>query len=277
MPLHLRLIPVLSLAWCVFWHASEMSAGAPKEARISQLVRDVRLLGSNGSAQPASLNDIVHEGTSLRTGPEARAELTFTDQTLARLGDDTLFGFSPQTKTFDLTSGAILIQVPKNSGRAQLKVASITAAIKGTTLLLEYQPDAYIKFIFLDGTGRLCLKKRGRVNDCVLLHAGQMLIVSPHAKGLPDAVDVDLERLLKTCRLLTEFPQLPRQGSLAKAADEQHGRKSRGGFIDTNLVIFGRGTLVSLVDPNAGKTKSPPSAVSPSPTPVPDSNSQSSP
>jgi hypothetical protein len=34
---------------------------------------------------------VLTEGTAVRTGLESRAELTFTDQTLARLGANTVF------------------------------------------------------------------------------------------------------------------------------------------------------------------------------------------
>src|SRR5207302_5149139 len=96
----------------------------------------------------------------------------------------------------------------------------------------------------------------GHISDHVLLRTGQMLIVGPKTEMLPEAADVDLQRLLKTCQLLTDFPQLPQQELLTKAALKQSRSKKRGGFADTNLVIFGRGTLVSQVDPKSANAKS---------------------
>ena len=52
----------------------------------------------------------------------------------------------------------MLLRVPKNAGGAQIKTAAVTAAITGTTIMLEYHPDAYIKFIVLEGTGRIFRK-----------------------------------------------------------------------------------------------------------------------
>ncbi|MDQ3545935.1 MAG: hypothetical protein M3429_05375, partial [Verrucomicrobiota bacterium] len=55
-----------------------------KEARVSQVVRDVKLLPQQAAPRAAAIRDEVREGTAVRTGIESRAELTFTDETLAR-------------------------------------------------------------------------------------------------------------------------------------------------------------------------------------------------
>ena len=193
------------------------------------------------------LSDEVRENTAVRTGVESRAELTFTDQTLARLGANTIFSFNEGTRNLDLGGGAMLLRVPKNSGGAQINTAAVTAAITGTTVMLEYHPDAYIKFIILEGTGRIF--RKDRVGESVLLHAGQMLIVNPKGKTLPEPVDVDLKRLMKTSLLITDFPQIASLDLIRREIATQTEKKSEGGLADTNLVIFGGGTAVSLLDP----------------------------
>ena len=57
-----------------------------KEARVSQVIKDVRLLPAQAAPRAAVVSDQVRDGTAVRTGVDSRAELTFTDQTLARLG-----------------------------------------------------------------------------------------------------------------------------------------------------------------------------------------------
>ena len=94
----------------------------------------------------------VRNGTAVRTGVESRAELTFTDQTLARLGANTIFSFSGGTRHLELSGGAMLLRVPKDAGGAQINTVAVTAAITGTTVMLEFHPDAFIKFIILEGT-----------------------------------------------------------------------------------------------------------------------------
>ncbi len=57
-----------------------------KEARVSQVIQDVRLLEAHAAPHPAAVNDKVILGSAVRTGGESRAELTFNDLTITRLG-----------------------------------------------------------------------------------------------------------------------------------------------------------------------------------------------
>ena len=107
--------------------------------------------------------------------PSRARELTFTDQTIARLGANTIFSFDGGTRDMDLRGGAMLLRVPKGAGGAKITTAAVTAAITGTTVLLEYNPKGYVKFIVLEGTARIFL--RGVLGESVLVSAGQMLML----------------------------------------------------------------------------------------------------
>jgi len=222
-------------------------AAQPNEATITQLVNDVQLHAAQAAPHAASVNDKVCDGSRVQTGMDSRTELTFADQALARLSANTIFSFNDGTRNLDLADGAVLLRVPKGAGSAKISTAAMTAAITGTTVIVEYHPHAYIKFIGLEGTARLSLKRRW--GESVLIRPGQMLITNPDAKGLPDPVDVDLARLLKTARLIVDFPPLGSQNLIAKESEKQQRAKSKRSLIDTNLVIFGKGTLVSLTNP----------------------------
>ena len=117
-----------------------------KEARVTQVVKDVKLLPNAAAARPAVVSDQVRDGTAVRTGVESRAELTFIDSTLARLGANTIFSFTEGTRNLDLKDGVMLLRVPKNADGAKINTAAVTAAITGTTVMLEYHPRSYIKF-----------------------------------------------------------------------------------------------------------------------------------
>lgn len=253
-------------------------AAVLKEAHVTQVVKDVTLLPGQAAPRPAAVRDEVRNGTAVRTGVDSRAELTFTDQTLTRLGSNTIFSFNEGTRNLQLSGGAMLLRVPKNAGGAKINTAAVTAAITGTTIMLEYHPDAYIKFIVLEGTGRIF--RNDRIGESVLVHAGQMLIVNPKGKGLPDPVDVDVNKLMHTSLLINGFPPLPSENLIAQEINAQNRQKSEGQLITTNLAIFGRGTIVSLLDPthsdvldqaNANETRheSPTPTATESPTPTP--------
>ena len=231
---------------------AQLPAAQLHEARVSQVIKDVKLLPQKAAPRPAAIRDEVADGTAVRTGLESRAELTFTDQTLARLGANTIFSFNEGTRSLQLSGGAMLLRVPKNAGGAQINTAAITAAITGTTILLEYHPDAYIKFIVLEGTGRIFSNKR--LGESVLLHAGQMLIVSPKGATLPEPVDVDLDRLIKTSALLGgDFAPIPSLTLIQREIQVQTTQKADKELVDTNLVIFGGGTIVTLLDPTGAQ------------------------
>src|SRR5437764_2532247 len=182
------------------------NAAELKEARVTQIVRDVKLLPNAAPARLAVVNDPVRDGTAVRTGVESRTELMFSDATLARLGANTIFSFTEGTRNLELTDGAMLLRVPKNAGGAKINTAAVTAAITGTTVMLEFHKNSYVKFIVLEGTGRIFLPNR--VGESVLVHAGQMLITKPDAKNLSNPVDIDIRKLRKTSRLITGFRKM---------------------------------------------------------------------
>ena len=238
-------------------------AAQPNEATITRIVNDVQLHAAQAAPHSASINDKVRDGNSVQTGMDSRTELVFADQALARLSANTIFTFKEGTHNLDLADGAVLLHVPKGAGTAKISTAAVTAAITGTTVIVEYHPHAYIKFISLEGTARLYLKSRW--GESVLVRPGQMLITSPDAKNLPDPVDVDLDRLLKTSLLINDFPPLGSQNLIAKESEKQQRAKSKRSMIDTNLVIFGKGTLVSLTNPAQMTAASRPIAASEAP------------
>src|SRR5258708_9895603 len=172
-----------------------------KEARVTQIVRDVKLLPNADRARPVVVNDPIRDGTAVRTGVESRTDLMFSDATLARLGANTIFSFNEGTRNLELTDGAMLLRVPKNAGGAKINTAAVTAAITGTTVMLEFHKNSYVKFIVLQGTRRIFLPNR--VGESVLVHAGQRLITKPDAKNLATPVNVHIRQLRKPSRRTT--------------------------------------------------------------------------
>ena len=126
---------ILTIASLVFalasWFPSEVRAADLKEAEVTQVVQDVKLLPSNASARPAAVNDNVRQGTAVKTGDQSRSELTFKDKTITRLGEKTIFSVGEGARTIDLGSGQFLLYVPKKAGGANVKMGPVTAAITG--------------------------------------------------------------------------------------------------------------------------------------------------
>ena len=133
--MHIQIRVTLTIASLAFalanWLPNEVSAADLKEAQVTQVIQDVRLLPSNASPRPATVNDNVRQGTAVQTGVQSRSELTFKDQTITRLGEKTIFSAGEGARTIDLGRGQILLYVPKNSGSAKVKTGAVTAAITG--------------------------------------------------------------------------------------------------------------------------------------------------
>ena len=126
------ILTVMSLAFALANGVSnEVSAGELKQAKVTQVIQDVRVLRSNALPRPAAVNDDVRQGTAVQTGVQSRSELTFKDQTITRLGEKTIFSVGEGPRTIDLGSGQFLLYVPKKAGGAKVKAGSVTAAITG--------------------------------------------------------------------------------------------------------------------------------------------------
>src|SRR6478672_13946269 len=52
--------------------SNEVSADELKEAKVTQVIQDVRVLPSNASPRPAAVNDDVRQGTAVQTGVQSR-------------------------------------------------------------------------------------------------------------------------------------------------------------------------------------------------------------
>jgi hypothetical protein len=68
-------------------------ATGKKEARVTQAIHNVQLVAPDAASRPASVNGNVRPGTAVRTGNDSRAELTFTNRTLMRLGANSVLSF----------------------------------------------------------------------------------------------------------------------------------------------------------------------------------------
>jgi FecR protein len=219
-----------------------LNAASTSEARVTCVKNQVQLQLKTG-ARRASVNDVVREEVVVQTGNESRGELTFSDETVVRLAARTAFDFNHGTRGLNLKEGAVLVQAPKGARGATIHAGNVAVAVAGTTVMVEWHPGVY-KLLVLEGTGRLY--RPGHLGDSILVVPGQMVIGSPDA-AVSEPVDVDIHRFMKTSRLITEFPPLRSEKFVLAESEKQQREKSNKTLVDTNLVIFGGGTQVSVI------------------------------
>ncbi|HME89444.1 MAG TPA: FecR domain-containing protein [Chthoniobacterales bacterium] len=199
-------------------------AADDKEARVTEMVRDVRLLEAQAEPRPAKINETVRKGSAVHTGTESRAELTFTDLSITRLGANTVFSFDAATRTYDLGSGAILISAPKEAGTVRVKTAIATCAVRGFTAIVERRTNAQNKFIVLHGDAVYTLKKFP--HDPCRLHFGQAVISPPDPTRPPHVCNVDISKVMNG-RLVNGFRQkLPESALISADIEKQKKAKS---------------------------------------------------
>ena len=226
-----------------------LTAAERKGGRVTQVVRNVSLLAPHVAARPARLNDDVTDGSAVHTGADSRAELTFADLTITRVGVNSIFSFDQDGRNVRVESGAILLRVPKGSGGARIRSSALTVGITGTTVMFESRPRNYSKLIVLEGSGQAWLTKHP--GKKIAVRAGQMLLVKPGAAHLPEPVDIDESLVLRTAILITEFPPLPSLDLMRSVAENQ--KKSGGPLLNPLIDPTGMGAR----DVNAS-THSPP-------------------
>ena len=240
------------------------------QAEVSQIFNEVKTLDASG-ARPSKIRETIQGAQSVKTGLQSRAELTFPDKSLTRLGGNTIFSFQQGTRELELKQGTILFEVPKGNGGAKIRTASITAAITGTTGFYEYSPkagaDGIIKFGILEGSATLFIK--GRLGHFITIGEGQMVICSAKLRDFnsTDVVYFEIEPFLRTCALITRMGGLPEPSLLLverAIANQGHlFNRSKELFL-TNLFIPGGGTEVFLTDIDRRFTANNPLATPPS-------------
>lgn len=188
--------------------ASASSAAPLQSATVTRVINDVKIYRPGTSAAQASIGSVIQGRSSLQTGRESRSELRFQDNTLTRVGQNSVFSFQQGSRDLELEQGTILLQVPKRAGGARIRTATVTAAITGTTTMIEYHRGKWAKIIVLEGSLEFFLNKIGRR---VKVGPGQMLVLRADATKVPQPVDVDIKRLKETSLLAGDklFGALP--------------------------------------------------------------------
>lgn len=215
--------------FCFGSHATVAAESSRNDARVTQLIREVNLLPVDAPPRRAILNEHVGESAGVKTGGDSRAELTFIDLTITRLGSNTLYRFRKAGRQVELNSGSTLLRVPKDSGGATILTTAVTAGITGTTLIFESIRGGGARLTVLEGSARLTLVKHA--DQTRRVDAGQMLEVPPDANRIPEPKAVDLDRLMKTSPLIVGFRPLPSQNLINGVIRQQ---QQRGQFNQPN-------------------------------------------
>src|SRR5256714_4579892 len=216
------------------WLPNQATAADLQEAKVTQVVQDVKVVPAGAAARTVTVNETVPQGNAVQTGTQSRSELTFRDQTITRLGEKTIYTLGGG-REIELGSGQFLLYVPKKAGGAKVKMGPVTAAITGTTVVGNVAPSGIVEFTVLEGTARVRLD---RVGQCLLVVGGQKVTYDPIAMRLEDPVEVDIQQQLGS-PLVTGFRQLPSTPYINVAIENQ--RRAAAGTGGAELARAGNG------------------------------------
>lgn len=216
-------------------------AAAPlTESTFTEVIRDVNVVAaSTKSATPARTNVVFKVPDLVRTGSDSRVEMAAPDQTVTRIGANTVFTFESGERNIRLEKGSILFHAPAGSGGGTIKHRGTAAAVLGTTLICAVLPDRSFKTLVLEGGGKVTLAN-GR---SVTLEAGEMVIVRPDGEEFSEVMVFSLGQLVARLMLIHGFSNPLASMSLIDAAirrqNEQIATGKLGRFVSLRMAGYG--------------------------------------
>jgi hypothetical protein len=203
------------------------------QSTFTEVVKEVNVVAATTkTAQPAAVNELVKAPDLVRTGPESRAELTASDQTITRVGANTVFSFEPTGRELSLEKGSVLFHSPKGKGGGSIRSGGAAAAVLGTTLIVSSTGDGGFKVILLEGKGKVTLPN----GKSTTLKAGQLVFVLPGQTSFGPVLEINLGKLVAGSQLVNGFSNpLSSMPLIQKAIDTQNTQLARGRLIDTGV------------------------------------------
>ena len=215
--------------------ASTSSAIDLKQSKLTQVVNDVQIISSaDQTKKNAAVSDVFSMPDILRTGAASRAELVAQDETVTRVGANTIFSFDPANRTINLQQGSLLFHSPHGKGGGTIHTGSATASVLGTTLIVTTTANGGMKVLDLEGSVEVNYTNRLKQK----LSPGQMTFVLPGGNQLAPIIIFRMEDLTRNSLLVHGFNQpLPSLSLINNQVDRQTRLIKSGRATDTGLLV----------------------------------------
>jgi FecR protein len=216
--------------WIAGCCALARSATLPLTQSIfTEIINEANVVAAaTETVTPARTNEMFRVPDLVRTGPDSRVELTAADQTITRVGANTVFTFARTGRNITLERGSVLFHAPAGRGGGTITSGGASASVLGTTVICAVMSDGRFKTIVLEGKCKVTTLWN---NKSVTLHAGQMVIVSrtPGGKEFGTVETVDLKQLVKRLLLVFGFSRPLSSLPLIEAAIQQQQQEIANG------------------------------------------------
>src|SRR5260221_14587030 len=148
----------LFLSMALVCSSLPLSAATITQSTFTDVVKDVNVIaGATKATSAAKVNGDFKAPDLVRTGADSRAELTAPDQTITRVGANTVFSFEPAGRNLRLEQGSVLFHSPAGKGGGTIKTGGASAAVLGTTIIVVATPNGGFNFHLLQSKGKATL------------------------------------------------------------------------------------------------------------------------
>lgn len=215
-----KFLPIVTLS---LWSAGILLFSGIARAEVKLTSATIRALRNQVEFQPsgqrwrgASQGMVMQPLDALRTSVRSWAELRFNDRSLARIGERALFQFLPNTRSFNLQNGTVLLLIPPGQGRTQLQTPNAITGIRGSALFVRYNPATETTLVGALTNSEIEVSLNREGTQPVTLKAGQMAVLVQD-KGL-QIFNFDLKSFYETSEIVKDLDLSRQQG--APSSDE---------------------------------------------------------
>lgn len=226
----------IKLLWAIAFAGFTLPlfAASLAESTFTEIVKEVSVVsGADKVVAPARMAALFKAPDLVRTGADSRAELTAADQTITRVGANTVFAFEPVGRNLRLERGSVLFHSPTGKGGGTIKSGGAAAAVLGTTIIVVATEDGGFKLIVLEGRSKAKLPN----GKTVTLKAGQLVYVLAGGKRFSQILDFNLGKLVASSLLVGGFSrELSSRAMINTAVQKQNDALAHGRATDTGVM-----------------------------------------
>jgi hypothetical protein len=238
--------PFLPLLCLWFAAASAISAAPIQNLKFTDVVKDVKVLNvATKQETTAKVGDTLAPPNVIKTGADSRAELIAEDQTVTRVGANTIFSVEANSRDVNIAKGSVLFHSPAGKGGGNIKSAGATASVLGTTLIVGANQSGGFKVMLLEGKGQVT----GAGGGASKLNAGQMSFAMP-GKSPSQPLNFALKGQVSGSKLVGGFSKpLASIAKIEAAVAVQQSKLESGKLESTGLMIGDSPGTAFTLDP----------------------------
>lgn len=235
-------LPLLCL-WLI--SASALFSAPIQNLKFTDVVKDVKILNVATKAETtAKVGDVLVPPNVIKTGADSRAELVAEDQTVTRVGANTIFSVEANSRDVNIAKGSVLFHSPAGKGGGNIKSAGATASVLGTTLIVGANQAGGFKVMLLEGKGQVT----GAGGGATRLNAGQMSFAMP-GQAPSQPLNFELKGQVSGSKLVGGFSKpLASIAKIEAAVNVQQSKIASGEMASTGLMIGESPSVAFKVD-----------------------------